>query len=89
MDSHSINDEFNQAFQQIYSKQEVEDSSEAIQEFLDSGGNTKPSKYLKTKALTNEESKEIEGEITLIQGLRYIGGRRGHGPPLSLKFILL
>ena len=38
----SYNDEFHQTFQKIYSKQEVEDSSEAIQEFLDSGGYTKP-----------------------------------------------
>mgnify|MGYP003336044648 CR=1 FL=1 len=47
-----INDEFHQAFQKIYSKQEVEDSSEAIQDFLDSGGDTKPSEYLQSKALT-------------------------------------
>ena len=33
-DRQGINDEFHQAFQKIYSKQEVEDSSEAIQEFL-------------------------------------------------------
>ena len=46
-------------------KQDVEDSSEAIQEFLDSDGDTKPSEYLKSKALTNEESKSMEGELTL------------------------
>ena len=34
----SIDDEFHKAFQKIYNKQEVEDSSEAVQEFLDSGG---------------------------------------------------
>ena len=45
-DRQGINDEFHQAFQNIYSKQDVEDSSEAIQEFLDSGGDTKPSEYL-------------------------------------------
>ena len=48
-------------------KQDVEDSSEAIQEFLDSGGDTKPSEYLKSKALTDEESESIEGEITLTE----------------------
>ena len=56
---------FHKALQMIYSKQEVEDSSEAIQEFLDSGGETKPSEYLKSKALTDEERNGIEGEITL------------------------
>ena len=66
-DRQGINDEFHQAFQKIYSKQEVEDSSEAIQEFLDSGGDTKPSEYLKSKALTNEERESIEGEITLFE----------------------
>ena len=60
-----INDEFHQAFQKIYSKQDVGDSSEAVQEFLDSGGDTRPSEYLKSKALTNEESKSMEGEICL------------------------
>ena len=64
-DRQGINDEFRQAFQKIYNKQDVEDSSEAIQEFLDSGGDTKPSEYLKSKALTNQESESIEGEITL------------------------
>ena len=63
MDCQSINDEFHQAFQKIYSKQEVEDSSEAIQEFLDCGDDTKPWKYVKSKVLTNEESHGIEGEI--------------------------
>ena len=52
-DRQGINDEFHQAFQKIYNKQDVEDSSEAIQEFLDSGGDPKPSEYLKSKALTD------------------------------------
>ena len=64
-DRQGINDEFHQAFQKIYSKQDVEDSSEVIQEFLDSGGYPKPSEYLKSKALTDEESNGIKGEITL------------------------
>ena len=64
-DYQSINDVFHQAFKKIYSKQEVQDSSEAIQEFLDSGGDTKPSEYPKSKALTKEESNGIEGEIIL------------------------
>ena len=51
----------------IYSKQDVEDSSEAIQEFLDSGGDIRPSEYLKSKALINEESESMEGEITLTE----------------------
>ena len=50
-----------------YSKQDVEDSSEAVQEFHDSGGDTRPLEYLKSKALTNEESESIEGEITLTE----------------------
>ena len=61
----SINDEFYQEFQKIYSKQEVEDSSEAILDFFDWGGVIKPLEYLKSEALTNEEINEIEGEITL------------------------
>ena len=64
-DRQVINDEFHQSFQNIYSKQEVEDSSEVIQEFLDSSRDTKPSEYLKSKALIDEESNGIEGEITL------------------------
>ena len=66
-DRQGINDEFHQAFQKIYSKQDVEDSSEAVQEFHDSGGDTRPLEYLKSKALTNEESESIEGEITLTE----------------------
>ena len=64
-DRQGINDEFHQAFQKIYSRQDVEDSSEAIQDFLNNGGDTEPSEYLKSKALTDEESNGIEGEITL------------------------
>ena len=51
----------------IYSKQDVEDSSEAIQEFLDSGGDIRPSEYLKSMILTNEGSESMEGEITLTE----------------------
>ena len=58
MDHQGINDEFHQVFQKIYSKQKVEGSYEALQEFLDSGGETKPLEYLKSKALTNEVSKK-------------------------------
>ena len=64
-DRQGINDEFHQPFQNIYNKQDVEDSSKAIKEFLDSDGYTKPSEYLNSKALTDEESNGIEGEITL------------------------
>ena len=53
-DRQGISHEFHQAFQKIYIEQDVEDSSEAIQEFLDSGGDTRPSEYLKSKALTEE-----------------------------------
>ena len=66
-DRQGINNEFHQAFQKIYSKQDVEDSSEAIQELLDSGGDTRSSEYLKSKTLTDEESESIEGEITLTE----------------------
>ena len=55
-DRQSINDEFRKTFQKIYSKLEVEDNSGAIQEFLDIGGDTKPSEYLKSEAFSNEES---------------------------------
>ena len=65
MDRQSINDELHSAFQKVQSKQDVDDSSEAIQDFLDSGGDTKLSEYLKFNVLTEEESNGIEGEITL------------------------
>ena len=61
-DRQSINDEFHSVLQEIYSKQEVDNSSEAIQEFLDSDGDTKPSEYLKSKALTYEKINGIVGE---------------------------
>ena len=64
-DLQSITNEFHSAFQKNYSKQDVDGSSEAVQEFLDSGGDTKPSKYLKSKILTDEESNGIEGEFSL------------------------
>ena len=65
-DHQGINNEFHHAFQKIYnSKQDVEDNSEAIQDFVDSGGDTKPSEYLKSKALPVEESNGIKGEINL------------------------
>ena len=41
-----INDGFHKAFQKIYAKQDVDDSSEGIQDFLDSDNDTKPSEYL-------------------------------------------
>ena len=41
--------------------------NKCIQEFLDSGGDTKPSEYLKSKALSNQKSKSIKGEITLTE----------------------
>ena len=53
------------AFQKIYSKQNVDDSSEAFKKFLDSLGDTKRSEYLKSKVLTDEESNGIESEITI------------------------
>ena len=60
-----INDEFHKAFQKIYAKQDVDDSSEAIQDFLDSGNDKKPSEYLANRTFINEEKDKIEGEITL------------------------
>ena len=38
-DRQGINEEFHKSFQKIYAKQDVNDSSEAIQEILDSGDN--------------------------------------------------
>ena len=64
-DRKSIFYEFHSAFHQIYSRQDVDDSSEAIKEFFDSGGDTKSPEYLNSKVLADEESKGIEGEITL------------------------
>ena len=75
----SINDEIHQVLKKIYSTQEFEDNSEAIQEFLDSGGDTKPLEYLKSKALTNKESNGIEGEITLSE-LQYVLFKKMKGP---------
>ena len=55
-DREGISQEFHQAFTQIYKKQDVDDSEEAIQAFLESGGDTKPVEYLRSKALTQDES---------------------------------
>ena len=44
-DREGISQEFHQAFTQIYKKQEVDDNAEAIQAFLESGGDTKPVEY--------------------------------------------
>ena len=63
-DRESIDNAFYSTFQKIYSRQDVDDSSEAIQEFLDSDGDTKPSEYLNSKVLKEGESNCIEGEIT-------------------------
>ena len=65
-DHQGINNKFHKAFQKIYSKQDVDDSSEAIQDFLDSGNDTKPSEYLTNRTLTNEKRGKIEGEIKYI-----------------------
>ena len=46
-------------------QQDVEDTSEAIWEFLDSGVVTLPSEYLNKRILTEEKSSKIEGKITL------------------------
>ena len=60
-----INDEFHNVFQKIYAKQEnVDDSSEAIQDFLSSGNDTKPSEHIINIALLDAERDMIEGEIT-------------------------
>ena len=66
-DREGISQEFHQAFTQIYKKQDVDDSEEAIQAFLESGGDTKPVEYLRSKALTQDESNKIEGEITMAE----------------------
>ena len=82
---HSINIEFHSANKKIYSKQDVDDSSEAIQEFLDSGGDTKPSESLKSKVLTDEESNGIEGEITLsdLQYTLFTKRNGSHAPGIN------
>ena len=55
-DRQGINDEFHRAFQKIYAKQDnVDDSSEAIQDFLDSGNDTRPSEYITNIALSDAE----------------------------------
>ena len=54
------------AFQKIYAKQENDDdSSEAIQDFLGSGHDTKPSEHIINVALSDDERDKAEGEITL------------------------
>ena len=50
-DRQGINEEFHKAFQKIYAKQDVDDSSEAIQDFLDSGYDTLLSEYLTNRAV--------------------------------------
>ena len=60
-----INDEFHKAFKKIHAKQDVEDSSEVIQDFLDYSNDTKPSEYLSNRTLTDEEGDKIERAITL------------------------
>ena len=66
MSRQGINDEFHRVFQKIYAKQEnVDDSTEAIQEFLDSGNDTRPSEYITNIALSDAERDKIEGEITI------------------------
>ena len=64
-DHQEKNEEFHKAFQIIYAKHDVDDNSEAIQDFLDSGNNSRSSEYLSNRTLTDEERDEIEGEITL------------------------
>ena len=61
-----MDDQFHKVFQKIYNKQDVDDSSEAIKECLDSCGDIKPSKYLKSKALINKKKRKgMKGGITL------------------------
>ena len=62
-DREGISQEFHQTFTQIYKKQNVEDNAEATEEFLGSGGDTKPMEFLQSKGLTQEESNQIEVEI--------------------------
>ena len=70
-DRQGINDEFHRAFQKIYAKQEnVDDSTEAIQDFLNSGDDTLPSAYISNIALSDAERDRAEGEITM-QELEY------------------
>ena len=57
-DRQGINDEFHQAFQKIYSKEDVENSSEATQEFLDSGDDTKPSDTSNPKSTLTKKARE-------------------------------
>ena len=53
-------------FKKIYAKQEnVDDSTEAIQDFLGSGNDTMPSEHIINIALSDAERDEAEGEITL------------------------
>ena len=82
-DRQGINDEFHRAFQKIYAKQEnVDDSSEAIQDFLNSGNDTMPSVYISNVALSDAE-RDTGDELTK----KTIGTR---GPPrrrsLSLHY---
>ena len=63
-----INDEFHRAFPKNYAKQEnVDDSTEAIQDFLNSGDDTLPSAYISNIALSDAERDRAEGEITMVE----------------------
>ena len=83
-DRQGINNEFHQAFQKIYSKLDVEDSSEAIQEFLDSGADTKPSEHLKSIALINEESDSIESSPNSIMCCSRKRRKSNQEPPVRI-----
>ena len=61
-DRQGINDEINRAFQKIYAKQDnVDDSTEAIQDFMGSGNDTRPSEHIINIALSDAERDKIEG----------------------------
>ena len=64
-DRQGIIEDFYKAYQKTYAKQNVDDRSEDMQDFLGSGNDTMPSEHIINLALSDVERDKAEGEITL------------------------
>ena len=88
-DSQGSNDEFHRDFQKFYAKEENDDdSTEAIQDFLNSGDDTLPSAYISNIALSDAERDRAEGEITM-EELEYLLFKKMKGSSELVKEILV
>ena len=76
-DRQGINEKLHKAFQKNYAKQKINDSSEAVQDFLGIGKDTMPSEQLTIRTLTDEERDKIDGEIMLDE-MQEIGKAQAH-----------